>query len=209
MLGLPKVTEMNKLLPKRAIYAKFQMNTAAKNKIDADIAKMVIVNEIAPNRVNIPAGKEVKSFFVLLVCLKKRDFDEKVIEILAKMIPQNLLFVLEYAGLSRLAIYHKKIMQTEWKPTDEHKIELQGLDLDKVWENIVVEIGGVHIEGVHTLDEQIEFDQKRQKIEKEIARLEKLAKAEKQPKKKFLIFSQIKQLKSKGKAFEVTNEPDI
>lgn len=34
MLGLPKNTELNKQLPKKAIYAKFQMNTAAKDKID-------------------------------------------------------------------------------------------------------------------------------------------------------------------------------
>ena len=28
MLGLPKATELNKQLPKKAIYAKFKMNTA-------------------------------------------------------------------------------------------------------------------------------------------------------------------------------------
>ena len=34
MLGLPKTTEMSKQLPKKAIYTKFQMNTAAKEKIE-------------------------------------------------------------------------------------------------------------------------------------------------------------------------------
>lgn len=62
MLGLPKSTEMSKQLPKKAIYAKFQMNTAAKEKIDTDISRITIVNEITPNKVNIPAGDEVKSF---------------------------------------------------------------------------------------------------------------------------------------------------
>ena len=57
MLGLPKSTEMNKQLPKKAIYAKFQMNTAAKDKVDADISRIVIVNEISPSRINIPAGE--------------------------------------------------------------------------------------------------------------------------------------------------------
>ena len=51
---------MSKQLPKKAIYAKFQMNTAAKEKIDADISRITIVNEIAPNKVNIPAGDEVE-----------------------------------------------------------------------------------------------------------------------------------------------------
>ena len=37
MLGLPKATELNKQLTKNAIYAKFQMNTVERAKIDADI----------------------------------------------------------------------------------------------------------------------------------------------------------------------------
>ena len=137
MLGLPKTTEMSKQLPKKAIYTKFQMNTAAKAKIDADISRITIVNEIAPNKVNIPAGEDVKSFFVLLVSLKKKEYDKKTIATLSKLIPQNILFVLEYENESRLAIYHTKVMQTEWKPTENQRIELQGLNLDTVWENIV------------------------------------------------------------------------
>ena len=86
MLGLPKSTEMSKQLPKKAVYAKFQMNTAAKEKIDADISRIAIVNEISPDKINIPAGEEVKNFFVLLVTLKKKNFDEKNIAILSKLI---------------------------------------------------------------------------------------------------------------------------
>lgn len=185
MLGLPKTTEMSKQLPKKAIYSKFQMNTAAKEKIDADISRITIVNEIAPDKVHIPAGEEVKNLFVLLVVLKKKDIDEKTIATLSKLIPQNILFVLEYGGESKLAVYYTRVMQTEWKPTEEHKIELQGLNLDRVWENIVVAVGTVNIEQGNSLDEQIAVDEKRQKIEMEIVKLEKQARAEKQPKKKY------------------------
>lgn len=192
MLGLPKSTETNKQLPKKAIYAKFQMNTAAKDKIDADISRITIVNEIAPTKINIPAGDEVGSFFVLLVTLKKKDFDEKTITTLSKLIPQNILFVLEFDKQSKLAIYHTKLMQTDWKPSESCTIELRGLNLDTVWENIVVDIGSVSIADGNTLEEQIAADEYRQKIEKEIAKLEKRARAEKQPKKKFELVQQIK-----------------
>ena len=185
MLNLPKSTEMSKQLPKKAVYAKFQMNTAAKEKIDADISRITIVNEITPAKINIPAGEKVESFFVLLVALKKKDFDERTIVTLSKLIPQNILFVLEFEGQSKLAIYHTKLMQTDWKSTDEQRIELQGLNLDKVWENIVIAVGGVNIEEGNTLDQQIETDEKRRKLEKEIEKLEKQARAELQPKKKF------------------------
>ena len=56
MLGLPKTTEMSKQLPKKAIYERFGMNAAAKEKIDADISKITIVNEISEGTVNIPSG---------------------------------------------------------------------------------------------------------------------------------------------------------
>lgn len=195
MLGLPKATQMSKQLPKKAIYAKFQMNTAAKEKIDADISRITIVNEIAPNNVNIPAGDEVKSFFVLLISLKRKEFDEKTIVTLSKLIPQNILFVLEYGGESKLAIYHTKIMQTDWKPTEEQRIELQGLNLDKVWENLIRSLElGVWNEEL-SLDENIALHMKQEKLQKEIARLEKQARAEKQPKRKFELVQEIQKLK--------------
>lgn len=195
MLGLPKTTEMSKQLPKKAIYTKFQMNTAAKAKIDADISRITIVNEIAPNKVNIPAGEDVKSFFVLLVSLKKKEYDEKTIATLSKLIPQNILFVLEYENESRLAIYHTKVMQTEWKPTENQQIELQGLNLDTVWENIVKSLEcGVWNEEL-SLDENLALHEQQEKLQKQITKLEKQARTERQPKKKFELHQKITKLK--------------
>lgn len=195
MLGLPKTTEMSKQLPKKAIYTKFQMNTAAKAKIDADISRITIVNEIAPNKVNIPAGEDVKSFFVLLVSLKKKEYDEKTIATLSKLIPQNILFVLEYENESRLAIYHTKVMQTEWKPTENQQIELQGLNLDTVWENIIKSLEcGVWNEEL-SLDENLALHEQQEKLQKQITKLEKQARTERQPKKKFELHQKITKLK--------------
>ena len=205
MLGLPKTTEMSKQLPKNAIYAKFQMNTAAKEKIDADISRITIVNEIAPNKVNIPAGDEVKNFFVLLVSLKRKEFDEKTIATLSKLIPQNILFILEYGNESKLAIYHSKLMQTDWKPTEEQRIELQGLNLDKVWENLIRSLEcGVWNEEL-SLDENIALHEQQEKLQRQIIKLEKQARAEKQPKKKFELAGKVKKLKEELKHMSVDN----
>lgn len=195
MLGLPKTTELSKQLPKNAIYAKFQMNTAEKAKIDADISRITIVNEVSAEKVHIVAGDQVKSFFVLLVALKKKDFDDKTIIKISKLIPQNMLLVLECGDEAKMATYHTKLMQTEWKRKEALSVELKGLNLDSVWENIIMQIGGITIDQGNTLDEQIAADEHRQKIEKEIAKLEKQACAEKQPKKKFELAQQIKRLK--------------
>lgn len=195
MLGLPKVTELSKQLPKNAIYAKFQMNTAERTKIDADISRITIVNEVSPAKINIAEGEQVKSFFVLLVALKRKDFEEKTIITISKLIPQNMILVLECAGEVKLAIYHTKLMQTDWKRKEELSIELKGLNMDAVWENIIVQISGITIEQGNTLDEQIAVDEQRMKIQKKIDRLTKQAKNEKQPKKKFELAQRINKLK--------------
>ena len=195
MLGLPKATELSKQLPKNAIYAKFQMNTAEKAKIDADISRITTVNEVSADKVHIAAGNQVKSFFVLLVALKKKDFDDKTIITISKLIPQNMLLILECGDEAKLATYHSKLMQTEWKRKEALSVEVKGLNLDSVWENIIMQIGGITINQGNTLDEQIAADEYRQKIEKKIAKLEKQARAEKQPKKKFELAQRVKALK--------------
>ncbi len=194
MLGLPKSTELSKQLPKKAIYEKFNMNTAAKEKFDADIKKITIVNEISANTTAIAKGETITAFYVLLISLKRMDFDFKTIEQISKMISQNILFILEYCSEAKLAIYHTKLMQTVWEPIDKLNVQLKGLNLDIVWENMVVQVGDVQIKHGNTLDKQIEINEKHQKIKKQINSLEKQARTEKQPKRKFDLVKQIKEL---------------
>lgn len=212
MLGLPKTTELSKQLPKNAIYAKFQMNTAEKAKIDADISRITIVNEVSADKVHIAAGEQVKFFFVLLVALKKKDFNDKTITTISKLIPQNMLLILECGDEAKLATYHAKLMQTEWKRKEELSIDLKGLNLDAVWENIIIQIGGITVDQGNTLDEQIAVDEQRRKIQKEIDRLTKAARNEKQPKKRFELAQKAnvlkKQLAELGKKIKEGTEDD-
>lgn len=127
--------------------------------------------------------------------LKKKDFAESTIATFSKLIEQNMLFVLECGNEHKLAIYHTRLMQTTWRQKNSFELSLKGLTLDAVWENIVVQVGGVEIEGGNTLDEQIAADDKRQRLQKEIDRLEKQARTEKQPNKKFGLAQEINKLK--------------
>lgn len=197
MLGLPKSTEITKQLPKKAIYTKFNMNTAAKDKFDSEISKIVIVNEISPTTTTLEKGNEVSSLFVLLVSLKKKEFSDNIIAQLSKLIPQSILFILEFEGKCKLAVFRAKLIQSEWISSDKCTIQLNGFNIDTVWENIIVQIGGIQIETGNTLDEQILADEQRQKLQKEIDRLEKQARVEKQPKKKFEIVQEIKELEKR------------
>lgn len=81
-------------------------------------------------------------------------------------------------------------------PTDELQMELQGLNFDMVWENIIVQVGGIQIEQGYSLEEQLQIDQQRNKPDKQIDSLERQARAEKQPRRKFELVQEIKKLKN-------------
>jgi hypothetical protein len=196
MLKLPTSTILNKSLTKKAIFAKFDVKPAARDKFDADISKISIVHEISPVTTGIVKGENVEAFFVLLVTLKHKHFDEKSIVLLSRLISQKMLFVLSYNDKAKLAVYHTKFMQSDWSPMDELSIELSGSNLDTVWENMIAQAGNIVVEPGKTLDEQIRLNEERKKLQQRIDSLERLARAEKQPRKKFELVQEIKKLEN-------------
>lgn len=197
MLGLPASTEIRKVITKKKVFEHFgaDMSAERRKSFDADIGRITLVNEVSPVSVNIAAGEDVQSFFVILIALRKKDYDGQNIAFIAKMFGQKLLIVIEYEGMQQLAIWQTRLITKDWTEPDNPHVALIGLDLDKVWENIVAGAAGVEVEQGRTLDEQLVCQQKRQKLEKEITRLEKLAWAEKQPKRKMELVQRIKHLK--------------
>lgn len=195
MLGLPKSTELKRQLSKSAIYSQFNMSTTAKEKFDDDIKKIAIVNEVSKRTTSILEGEKVISFFVLHIVLKRMYYDEKNIILISKLIKQNMVLILEYENKARIAIYHTKLLHTDWQNTTDISIQLKGLNLDQVWEDIIIQVSGVKIEQGNTLEDQIEINERRKKVQKQILTLEKLARAEKQPKRKFELVEKIKRLK--------------
>lgn len=194
MLGLPASTEIKKLITKKKVYEHFgaDMSAERRKKFDADIARMTLTNEVSPVSVNLSAGDDVKNFFVLHIALKSKEFDQQNISYISRLFGQRLVMLLEAEGQARLALWQTKLIMTEWTTPDTLRLPLTGLNLDKVWENIVTQIAGIEIEQGRTLNEQIAVSAQREKLLKEIGKLEKQARAERQPKKKFEIVQQIK-----------------
>ena len=197
MLGFPKSTECSRQLPKKAIYAKFNMDNAAKEKFDAEVSRIVIVNEVTPKTTTLAAGTEIQGFYILQVSLKRKDYDPRVIAQLPRLIDQNMVLLLECGDEGQLAVYHGKLICSPWRSLDDWDLQLNGLDLDAAWENLITQIGGIQIEGGNTLDEQIQINAQREQIAKEIARLEKLARKEAQPRKKYELVQKINLLRKK------------
>ena len=196
MFGLPISTERRQQLPKKAIYAKFGLKPSQREGFDADIARIDIVAVISSS--TVPAlgnGNEISEFYVLAIQMKHKEYDTKNIVLLTKLIPQKMVFALQYGNQTQFAISHTKLITSDWQPTEKATLPLTGLNIDAVWENIVKDIGQIEVTVGNTLAEQIEADGRQAKLLAQIETLERKMVKEKQPRRKREYFEQIKKLK--------------
>lgn len=196
MYNLPPQCAINKPLYKKAVFEKFNLKAAERERFDTDISRMVLVARVST--ATVPAltnGNEIEGFYVLQVALKRKDYDSKNILMLQKLIPQKLIFALQFEEQTQFCIFHTRLQQSAWMATDEAIIMLQGLSLDDVWNNIVATIGGLDAQAEETIEEQIIKREQREKLLHQIESLEKQCRTEKQTRKKYELHQQILKLK--------------
>jgi len=200
MFGLPKSTEINKQLPKKAIFEKFKPNAAERKLFDEQINRLSIVTEISPQTVSIAADEDVAAIYIILVHMKTVDCDKKNIILLSKLIDQNMLFALQYDGDIKFAAYRaNRVLMSDSKPIDEWKFKLKGLDLKAIWDGLVADVAQIEPVEDKDLDEIIIRKEFQEKLKKQILVLEKKAINERQPRRKWDLAEEIKQLKEQLK----------
>ncbi|MBU3192630.1 DUF4391 domain-containing protein [Clostridium algidicarnis] len=200
MFGLPKPTEINKQLPKKAIFEKFKPNAAERKLFDEQINRLSIVAEISPQTVSIAADEDVSAIYIILVLMKTVECDKKNIILLSKLIDQNMLFALQYEGNVKFAAYRaNRVLMSDSKPIDEWEFKLKGLDLNATWDALVADVAQIEPVEDKDLDEIIIRNELQEKLKKQILVLEKKAMNERQPRRKWDLAEEIKQLKEQLK----------
>ena len=200
MFNLPKSTELNRFIPKKAIYDKFKPTTAERKLFDDQINKITIVGEISNKTVNISVGEEVNAIYILLITMKTKECDKKNIALLSKLIDQKMLFALKYENEVQFATYRAgRVLISDIKPLDSSELKLNGLDLDSIWDNLIATIMGINLTKGKVLDESIIENEEKEKLMKQIAVLEKKAMNEKQPRRKWELADELSKLKKQLK----------
>lgn len=197
MLGLPQSTEVKRPLPKVQLYKRFDWKPSQRDSFDGDVSRLDFINWIAPRTLPaIAEGTEIKEIFVIEVLLKSRDFDHNNIVLLAKSIPQRVIYLLRFEDEAMLAVYHSKLFTAPWQTIDSATIALTGLNLDAIWEAIVSSIGQFSVAQENSLTEQIKVDEERDKLLRQKAALERQMNATKQPRRKRELFLELQKIKS-------------
>ena len=198
MYNLPQATHINQPLYKKAVFEKFNLKTAERERFDADISKMNLVAHVATNTVPaLKIGDDIKDFYVLQVILKRQDYNVQNILLLHKLIPQNIVFALQYEKQTQLAVFHTSLQKSVWMTTAETAIQLQGLTIADAWKHIVADIGGLDASAETSIEKQIVDREHREKLIRQIETLEKRCRTEKQTRKKYELHQQIIKLKEK------------
>jgi hypothetical protein len=97
----------------------------------------------------------------------------------------------------QLSIFQEKLFVLPWHNASNLPVlSLNGLNLDRVWDNIVTTVGDFSIQGGNTLKEQIQQDEAQAKLCKQIELLEKRCRQERQPRRKAELFKELKRLKT-------------
>ena len=208
MLGFPQTTEFNKRIPKQKFYENLDVSPALKRVFVEQIKLIHWRNKLAESTLNIAPGQAVTEIEVIEIKLTQPQLDEAVLRQIDKEIPYHILFVLSYgnkvqawtgykeaAETGKKAFKVNKYYHTEWMLEDELILDIEGLNMDAVWDNFIIQVGGVELEQGNDLAEQIELNDLKVKLTKDIEKLEKQARGEKQPNKKFQLAQQVKALK--------------
>lgn len=197
MLGLPRSTEVNRRVAKEKLYANAALPASARDAIKDQIESVVWRNKLADSTVGVAAGEIVKEIQVFEVALRQRGLDKNVLPAIAKAIPYKILFVLTFGDEAQAWMEASgTFYNTGWFSLEGFTLKFEGLNLDAVYENLVRQIAGGRLDAEGDITEAVERDRQRQKLEREIAALEKKVQREKQFNKQVELNWQLKRLRA-------------
>lgn len=199
----PSTTIVHKRILKKTLYEQAEINSATKNLFSEQIDSIFWEYKISKDTANVEIGQKIEEIVIIKIVLSTQLIDTSILKIINKAIPYPILFLLNYQDTFKAGMFHTssidnsvRYYDTEWKSENELDISICGINMDTVYENLVLQIVGISKDFSMSLDEQLYKREQAQKLEKEIARLEKQARNEKQPKKKFELVQMIRKLKA-------------
>ena len=211
MLGLPKSTEFDRRIPKQKFYENLTVTPEIKRIFVEQIKTIFWRNKIAPTTLNLAEGKVVTEIEIFEIRLEEAKLDEAVLRQIDKEVPYHIVVLLEHGGKYQAWTAYKEAVSsgnnafkvgtyyhTDWLTEEDMSIKIDGLDIDKVYENFVRQIAGdaLKTDKQESLQEAVQRDEKRQELKKQIARLQTKVRREKQLNKQMQLNAELKRIKN-------------
>ena len=159
---------------------------------------------------NLEAGEMVTEIEIFELKLSEPKLAESVLRQIDKEVPYHIVFLLEFDGKYQAWTAYKEAVasgnnafkvgtyyHTDWLEEAELPLKIDGLSIDKVYENFVRQIAGdaLQAENQESLKDSVDRDTRRQELQKQIAALQLKVRKEKQLNKQVQLNAELKKLK--------------
>jgi len=167
--------------------------------------------KLAQETLNVSKGKDVTEIEVLEIKLKEQCISRDIIELIDRGLPYHIVFILRYQDLGQIWISYKTSSRsrkdrfkidtyytTEWMLYEDLILEINGLDLDKIYENFIIQVAGdrLQIESEEDIKVAIDRAKEKEKLERAIRILENKIRNEKQFNLQVKLMGELRKLKN-------------
>ena len=197
MLGLPHSTEVNRRVAKEKLYQNAALAPQTREMIKDQIESVFWRNKLADSTMAISAGETAREIQIFEIQLRQRELDKRVLPAIAKAIPYKILFILVFGDEAQVWIEASgTFYNTDWQPLGGFMLKFDGLNLDAVYENLARQISGGRLGTDGDIEEAVDRDKQRQRLERDIVALEKKLLREKQFNKQVELNGELKRLRA-------------
>ena len=200
MIDFPESTVVRRRIPKEAFYKHLPLTPSLKAKFVSDVGSIIVLNSLTKENLNLAKDSEIKEIMLLMINLKKQNFDGKILESIARQNPHKLVFLLIYEDIYQLAVYRGRLYSTAWMNESDIALSLSGDTLDRIWDDLVRQVAISSQELLErddqTVDEQLKDQNEIDRLKKLIRKTESAAWKEQQPKKRFELYTRLQDYKN-------------
>lgn len=198
--------KVNAKVPKKSFYENLTVSTANKRIFIDQISAIWWRYKLTADTLGVAPSETIDEIEIFEIELLTKDFDSGILRLIDKGIPYHTVFILTYNDECQLWIAYKEKTSTDslsvgnyyhtnFMPSESLNLSADGLSLDDIYAALFYQVSGIQKNLSKPLKDVIIEHEQRLKLEREIERLEKQLKRETQPKKKFELYQQIKNLK--------------
>ncbi|WP_367363587.1 DUF4391 domain-containing protein [Mesotoga sp.] len=195
MLDFPPSTVFNKWVPKKKFYENLSISSRIEKQFVTEIESVYWTHKLSPETLNVSPGIRVTEIEVFEVNLKEQQVSDNLIATIDREIPYHLVFVLRYSGKAQLMISYKEesksredkfkvdsYYRTDWIDYEKLTLRIEGLDLDRIYENFISQIAGddLNLEKAEDIRDAVMIAKERDRLETYISKLEAKIRKEKQ-----------------------------
>ena len=202
MLEFPRTTEFGRKVPKQKFYDNADIPAPIRRLFVEEIEGILWRNKFSSSTLNVEQGVNVTEIELLQLTLRQKSISKPVLETIANAIPYHLIFLLEYMEKYQLSVAYSRPngkpvwYSTQWQPYDALLLQVQGLNLDNIYENFVRQIAGENLVAGESLQADVERESARNALQKRIFALSRKLRAEKQFNRQVAINRELRAVKA-------------